>query len=381
MKRFIGKKTVAITVATVVVLGMAGAAFAYFTSTGSGAGSANTGTAQNVTISQVGAGYDSLIPANTYSQDQCFACTGPIEFGNEVTLTTAPNATELTSVVVAIDNWGAAETGVPMTFTIPGGDTPGGGPLTDTQDYNFAAAITAGADPSETNITFNFAPQDAYVDSTFVYGITFNTAADEAPVADADSLNVGLSSSATNLSVGTDTNPGTVWMDDPNSNNNDFPACMDSSLPTSGFQQVTTDCGPYNPSNPGAYGTPAQVAAGSDDIPAVQVNVAGGTTPPLYPGGVSEPVDFAITNPGSGSVHVHTVVTAITSVTTGSIAGDEACATSMYSLTNATDTINANVPPGTTLYSPSGTSIKMLDDGNNQDNCENAVVSLSFTSN
>jgi YbbR domain-containing protein len=53
----------------------------------------------------------------------------------------------------------------------------------------------------------------------------------------------------------------------------------------------------------------------------------------------------------------------------------------MYQLTNATVTIDANVPTGTTLYSPSGTTIKMLDDSNNQDNCENSVVSLGFSSN
>ena len=197
-------------------------------------------------------------------------------------------------MVVAIDNWGPAETGVPMTLSIPGAYTPGGATLSDTQDFNFAAQINSDS-PSETNITFNFAPQDTFVDATFVYGITFNSAADEAPVAAADSLNVALSNSATDLSVGSDTNPGTVWMDDIYGNNNDFPACT-AGLPTTGFQQVITNCGPYNPVNPGAYGTTEEVAAGSADIPAVQVNVVGGTTPPLYPGGPSEPVDFAITN-------------------------------------------------------------------------------------
>ena len=85
----------------------AGVAYAYFTSTGCGTGSAQVGSAKALTITQIGAGYDSLIPSNTYSQDQCFACDGPQEFGNEITLSTTPNAAELINVVVAIDNWGA----------------------------------------------------------------------------------------------------------------------------------------------------------------------------------------------------------------------------------------------------------------------------------
>ena len=267
-----------------------------------------------------------------------------------------------------------------MTLWIPGPDTPGGGALTDTGDFNFAPAIVAGAQPSETNITFNFSPQDAFVDATFVYGITFNTAADEAPVAAADSLNVALSSSATDLSVGTDTVPGTVWMDDINGNNNDFPTCT-TGLPTTGFVSIVTDCGPYNPANPGAYGTSAEVAAGSADIPAVEFNVVGGVVPPLYPGGPAEPVDFAITNPGVSSVHVSQVYTTVSGLTgTGSIVGDEACSTTMYPVAPSPDNVNLTVPSGTTIVSPSGVTIKMTDDGNNQDNCEGATVDLSFSS-
>ena len=147
MERFKRKKAMTITVATVVLLAIAGGAFAYFTSTGSGTGSAKTATASNVTISQIGAGYDSLISTNSYSQDQCFACDGPNELGNNITLST-PDAAQLVNVVVAIDNWGAAETDVPMTLTI--NNTVGGGPVSDTQEFSFPAAINPNTDPSET---------------------------------------------------------------------------------------------------------------------------------------------------------------------------------------------------------------------------------------
>ena len=404
-KLFGSRKRVVALATAASVLAIGTAAFAWFSSVGAGTGSGQTGTAASLTISQIGAGYDSLIPANTYPQDQCFACGGPQEFGNEITLS-PNNATELISVVVAIDNWGASETNVPVTISIPGQYTPGGATLTATNETNFLPAAINSDTPTETNVTVNFAPQNAYVYPTLVYGITFNTAADEAPVAAADSLNVGLASSATDLSVGKDTAPGTVWMDDTNGNNNDFPSCTTISptadgaaqtdggdpLPTSGFEQVTTNCGPSNPANPGAYGTQAEVDAGSADIPAVEFNVTGGSAAVLYPGGPSEPVDFAITNPGNTGVHVNTVTTNIASVTSNDISGDEVCAIGMYGLsTNGTqpsspaqtvaDTLNATVPPGTTVFSPSGTTIYMHDDGMNQDNCENAVVGLSFSSN
>jgi len=69
-------------------------------------------TGTNVTISQVGAGYDSLIPSNTYTEDQCLAgCDGPSEFGNDITLANPGSYQQLTSVVLAVRNWGPAITG------------------------------------------------------------------------------------------------------------------------------------------------------------------------------------------------------------------------------------------------------------------------------
>jgi hypothetical protein len=140
------------------------------------------------------------------------------------------------------------------------------------------------------------------------------------------------------------------------------------------------------PDNYGAYGPGSN--PNNADIPAVEFNVVGGSTPPLYPGGPTQPVDFAITNAGSTPTYITTVTSSITGLTgTGSIVGDEACATTMYSLnstgaavSSAVTTIDTNVPTGTSFFSPSGTVIRMINDGNNQDNCEGATVTLGFTS-
>jgi hypothetical protein len=380
MKRFRTKKALVTSAAFALILAAGGAAFAYFTSGGSGTGSAQTGTATALTISQVGAGYDSLIQSNNYSQDQTYGGAGITEFGNAITLSTS-SASQLVNVVVAMDNWDTAITNLPITMTITG--TPGGAPLTDTQDYSFAAAINSDT-PSETNITFNFASQNAFVDQSLVYGISFDTNANDTPTG--SSLNVALSSSASNLSVGSDTTPGTVWLKTAWPGiGNDFPTCT-TPVATGTFEQVTTDCGPYASGNPGAYGTPTQVAAGSDDIPAVEFNVVGGTTTPLYPGGPSEPVDFAIINPGSSVEHVATVTTTLGTPTSGP--GSPACSSSWYALaggspggSTTTLTVNQNVSPGTTLFVPSGLSISMPADNVNQDSCEGQTLPLSFTSN
>jgi hypothetical protein len=377
MMKFIkGRKRAIVASGAVILLG-ATAAFAFFATTGAGTGSAQTGKlAHDLSITQVGAGYSSLISSNSpdpYIQDQCFACASISEFGNDITLAKT-GAQQLVSVQVAMRNWGGAITNLPMTFSI---NNTVDGPISDTENFSFPAA--SGPDtPSASTITFNFKTQAAFVDQEFVYGITFDPNFD---LGAAGGLNVALASSANNLSVGTDTVPGTVYVNTTAGPGiaGDFPACT---TPGVGFAQVTTNCGPASASNTGAYGTTAQVQSGNADIPAVQVNVVGGVVPSLYPGGPSQPIDFAITNPNSSSVFVNSVTTSITTLSnTGSNGGLEACATSMYAVSPTTTGTVGNVPQGTTIYSPSGVSISMTDDGHNQNNCQGAIVNLSFTSN
>ena len=385
-KLFGSKKRIAALAVAAAVLAAGGAAFAYFTSSGAGAGSAQTGSASNVTISQVGAGYDSLISTNSYSQDQCLSgCSGPDEIGNDITLSSSASYQQLVNVVVGIDNWGAAVTAVPMTLTI---NNTAAGPISDTVSASFPAATNPGTLPSETNVTFDFSPQDAFVSNEFVYGLTFNSTPGAAAVPAADSLNVALSSSANDLSVGTDTHPGTIWIDDAGSDNGDFPTC--TALPTSGFAQVSTSCGPALET--GAYGTTAQVAAGNDDIPAVEINVVGGTVTGLYPGAPAQPIEYAITNPGTSPVQVNTVSVSLdttgTDVESPAPASQDVtgCLASWYQLNNSPQTIGQSIPPGTTLFTTNSAtattlSIQMLNPDIIQNACEGADIGLSFTSN
>jgi hypothetical protein len=361
VKRFIrGKRSIALFATLVVAAAAAFAAYAYFTGSGTGSGSAQTATPASLTVTQIGAGYDSLIPSNAYHQDQCFQCAQVTEFGNEIKLA-KPGLQRLTGAVVAFRNWGGHFNNVPITLSIVGGPS-------STVTPNIPAAQPDGR-PTVTTVSFPF---NNFVNREFVYKISFDASGA------AGGLNVALSSSPNNLSVGTDSAPGHVWINTAAGPgiDGDFPACT---TPGTGFAEVQTNCGTEAPGNPGAYGTNAEVAAGNADIPAVEFNVLGGVVPSLYPGGPAEPVDFAITNPGNASVYVHSVTIAANGLSgQGNDGSIEACDTSMYPISQPS-VINTNVPTGTTFYSPSGASISMNDDGNNQDNCEGATVNLSFT--
>ena len=374
-KLFRGRKRYALVSAIMAVVVSSAVAFAFFVTLGSGTGSAKTEKASTLSIKQIGAGYDSLITTNTYIQDQAFfgPDAGIMKVGDRVALA-GTTAEQLVTVVVAIRNWSHAVTGQSLTFTI---QTTVAGPVTDTQSFTFPAALVTGVDPSVTNVVFDFASQGAVIDHSFLYTISG---------LNGTSLNLALSNSYSDTAVGTDTTVGYLYVEASGggwtSLGNDFPSCS-TPISLTALVKVDTACGHQSPTNPGAYGTATEVdTTGNADIPAIEVNVVGGTAPGLYPGGPAQPVNFAIFNKGQTSVHVHQVTSSISSLsTTGSTGSIPACTAGTYAFYNTPATVNRNVPPGTTLISPSGTQIYMSTNGANQNNCQGAVVKLHFASN
>ena len=367
MKRLLRlNKKLAIAGITVgLIVGATGVAVAYYTSNGHGTGAAVAGSVNGVTIAQIGPAYDSLIPNNNYIQDQTYGGAGVTDFGNQVNLASTG---QLENVVVAFHNWGSAISALPVTFSIfsPGATTGSvGSPIiSNTTNLTMPAANVNGS-PTEANLTFDFSSDFVQLPSTVVYGITFNDG----------SLNVALSSSGNNLSVGSDSYPGyvfvslisNVWVPGWQV---DVGSC---STPTSVFAAVYVWCGANsNPGNLGAYDN-AQGA----DIPAVEFNVIGGSTPPLYPGGPAEPVNFIVTNSSSGSVTVNQVDTAVSTISNaGTNNAYGPCTTSMFSVTpvNIDSSLGSN-------DSLTGTAmITMINDGNNQNNCQGATLGLTFSS-
>jgi len=357
-----------------LIAGASGLAVAYFTSSGSGNGSAQTGTAANVTISQVGAGYDSLAP--TYHQDQCFGGCSLTEFGNEINL--AAGSGQLANVVVAFRSYGAASTSLPVKLTLYNpGVSPGsvggeiGGDGSGIGDLTVYPSIPAGSGSTVFYVTFDFSSIDLTLSGPVVYGISW---------ADTDGsvINVALSNSVSNLTVGSDVYPGYVFVDGTIANVlsavNDAGSCSTSTADV--FMATDINCA--TPSdNYGAYGPGSN--PNNADIPAVEFNVVGGSTGPLYPGS-TQPVDFAITNAGSSPTYITTVTTNLESVGSDGNGSIPLCQTSEYTLNDSPVTLDTTVPTGTSFFSPSGTSITMTNETYNQDNCEGQSVVLGFTS-
>jgi hypothetical protein len=393
MKRFMSKKLLVVGVAVALVLGIGGAAFAYWTTTGSGTGSAQTGTASNVLINQIGTpAYNSTMSAlSGYVYSQAFNGPQLTEFGNEVNLAyTGP----LTNAVVAMANLTGPQVAftTSITFNVysPSNLTT---PLTsDTENIAVPSCPPAAATVHCTagghavfDATFsNFKPA-VVLPSTVVYGITLNqlitdgsTGNDSASVG---SLNVDLSTEATNVTVGSDTNPGDIF--------------VQSLQADAGVSALESNLGACSGAPAGVLSTfqavPVQCSAGyglTYNIPAVELNVGVGD---LYPGGPALPISFSVTNPGSSAVLVSTVSIGIAQDSTlpnpqiESIAGDSGsyvtgCYADWFQINGSPVTVNQTIPAGGTIDWVGAASIQMNNYDTNQDLCENTAVGLTFTS-
>ncbi len=407
------KKAVVAGLALVVAVVTGGVAYAFFSSPGAGSGAAQIGTAANVSIHQDGTTvYDSTIaplPANTYSL--AFEATGTYEFGNEIT--PVASSSPLSTVVVDMSSFACQSGSGATCVTTPGSTfpatltlniyspvSPTGSPLaTDTQTFNIPFRPSSNGCPSDdtawydattatcnhgllTPVTFNFSSQDFVLPSTLVYGVEFNTA-DYGPAPTHDgsapynSLNVGLATEPTNVTVGADTDPGHVFV--AGTQGDIGPGEVTCSTLGSGFAKYSTAaCG-----NNGLGST--------WNIPAVQFNVTNAVAPDLYPGGPAQPLNFTIDNLGSVPAHVGSVTVSVAydpsnnfiESTPGDTNTDVAgCYVSWFGFNNTPVTVNGNIPPGPTDYlsTSTGASIYMAESGTNQDACENAAVGLVFTS-
>jgi hypothetical protein len=120
-------------------------------------------------------------------------------------------------------------------------------------------------------------------------------------------------------------------------------------------------------------------AADTGSVTTTDLAISSSTPTGLLPGGPAGTINLTIKNNGSGAEHVGTVTGTVSGVTSGSIVGDETCATSFYTV--APVNVDKDIAAGTT-YSLATTTITMGDDGNNQDNCQdpNGVVSIDWAS-
>jgi hypothetical protein len=233
-----------------------------------------------------------------------------------------------------------------------------------------------------TPITFNFSSQDFVLPSPFVYGIEYSTVdygqpplggLESNPV---NSLNVALSTESTDVTVGSDTEIGKVFV--AGTQGDIGPGEVTCQTLGSGFAQYSTSgCG-----NNGFGST--------SNIPAVQFNVTNPVAPDLYPGGSPQPISFTVDNLGSAPAHLGSVdISVATNSATGdveSVPGDAntdvpGCLAVWFGFNNVPVVENTSLSPGSTdfLSSVTGASIYMSESGSNQDACEGASIGLVFT--
>jgi hypothetical protein len=380
--RVLRKKKFVIPAIVGIVALVGGVAFAYFTTAGSGTGSAQVGTNSALVVNETGVSvYNSTIAPSSYVQDQCLQCVQASQFGNEVTLTAANQL--LSTVVVGMRSWDATAVNWPITFNIYSPTDLSTPIATDTQNFAIPAAVNPNTTPTAFNITFNFDGMFDVLPGTIVYGISFPTTLyptaptgfSAGPTGAADGLNIALSSSASDISVGTDPYPGTVFINtsDLGGFQVDAGTCINPTLGV--FSATDVWCGATNPHNYGAYGS----SAGAD-IPAVQINVAG--TGNLYPGGPAQTVNFTVYNPGSTTEALNAVAISVTTDPSNGYAENTSgnditgCYASWFTPTGQTWT-GGSIASGATV--PGAGSISMTDTSGPQDACQGASLSLTFT--
>lgn len=387
MKRFMNKKLLVVGVAVAVLLGVGGAAFAYFTTTGSGNGSAQVGTPSSLTITQLGTpAYNSTVALADYTYSQAFSGTQIMEFGNEVNLAyTGPLTSAVVAMTMCDGGCGGHNASVipsyvaPITVSIyaPGNLTM---PLTSDTENITVPAVPVNTAAVPFNATFsNFSPA-VVLPSTVVYGISYTTDNNGAD-GSIDSLNVNLSTEPTNVSVGSDTDPGYVFANE----NTDVSGTsageqLTCSPLVSGFTQYptaagSTGCGETTQSSPPYYN--------ANFIPAVELNVGIGD---LYPGGPALPISFSVYNPGTIPDALNAVTITVATDTNGlveAVPGETwtdvaGCYAGWFTI-NPAPAIDGSVAAGQTwVDAPSGASIVMPPSASDQDACEGATIGLTF---
>jgi hypothetical protein len=402
------KKLLVVGVAVAVLVGVGGAAFAYFSTTGGGTGSAAVGNPSPLLIDQLGgtAMYNSTIDPSTYDWSYAFYATGANELGNKVEL--ANGGGVLSDVVVAMVNFNPTSGPLGLTFNVYDssgysgpGTQPGSLIATDSQTFNVPAAPNGGygsptciaaraSNPNSAcglanfNITFdNFTPSSVVLPGTIVYGITYNNWPQPA---DTSGVNVQLSNEATQISVGSDADPGYLFVSTENGTDGATGGsggeitCSDV---TSTFGEYSTAVGSNGCGETTTYTAPFPSIA---LVPAVEIDTS--SMSDLYPGGPAQPISFSVTNPGSIPVALNSVAIAVAydpanfeietvpGYTSTDVGG---CYEYWFTITQP-PAINGSVAAGQTwVDSPSGASIVMPQSPSDQDACEGATVGLTFT--
>ncbi len=137
-----------------------------------------------------------------------------------------------------------------------------------------------------------------------------------------------------------------------------------------------------------AYWTAAGSGAGSATTGTITAGITVNQTSSvsgLYPGGLAQALSGNFSNANTSNAYVTSVTASLSSVTMSSSAvvdaGHPACTVADFQLNNPTTSVGQDITPGAANGSWSGPSVQLLNTASNQDNCKNATLNISYSSN
>ena len=130
-----------------------------------------------------------------------------------------------------------------------------------------------------------------------------------------------------------------------------------------------------------AYWTQGGTGSGTADAGTTSAITVNQTTTPtgLYPGGPTAALAGTFDNPNAHSVNISSVTASVHVFTAQANGAKPACTAADFAIGG---TSGANVvPAGTGVGTWSGLTVRMLDNGLNQDNCKNVTITVDYTAN
>jgi hypothetical protein len=237
--------------------------------------------------------------------------------------------------------------------------------------------------------TFNF---NVTLPSTVVYGISYNTNQTDPSVAansPMNSLNVEESIEPTNVTVGSDTDPGNVFASGVSGNDvGGSGGEVTCSTVGTNFEQYSTAVDPHSGCGETTSLTPTYASVSF--VPAVQFNAKANGFISLLPGGPGQSIDFSINNGTSSPAYVQAVTVAVATdpgtgyveTTAGNTGTDvTGCYGSWFKVVQPSTPLDLTIPAGLTSFQPSGAAVSLINEPINQDACAGVVLALTFSSN
>jgi hypothetical protein len=130
-----------------------------------------------------------------------------------------------------------------------------------------------------------------------------------------------------------------------------------------------------------AYWTQGGTGSGTADTGTTSAITVNQTTTPtgLYPGGPTAALAGTFDNPNAHPVNISSVTAAVHAFTAQANGAKPACTAADFAIGGSS---GANVvPAGNGAGSWSGLTVRMLDNGLNQDNCKSVTITVDYTAN